>query len=91
MLPGDFPPWPAVRQQGERWLAAGCFETLAHDLRALLRHLLERHPRPSAVVLMVAPCQARQRAEREPVTMVTSAKRAARFTSPWTLWATCWP
>ena len=51
MLPGDFPPWQAVEQQGKRWLAAGCFEALAHDLRELLRLLLERHPQPSAVVL----------------------------------------
>lgn len=51
MLPGDFPPWQAVEQQGKRWLAAGCFESLAHDLRELLRLLLERNPRPSAVVL----------------------------------------
>ena len=36
-MPNDFPPWSAVYQQAQRWLAAGCFETLAQDLRALLR------------------------------------------------------
>ena len=36
-MPNDFPPWAAVYQQSQRWLAAGCFETLAQDLRALLR------------------------------------------------------
>ena len=32
-MPNDFPPWSAVYQQTQRWLAAGCFETLAQDLR----------------------------------------------------------
>ena len=27
MLPGDFPPWQVVQQQGERWVRAGCFES----------------------------------------------------------------
>ena len=50
-LPGDFPPWHAVYQQARRWLAAGCFEAMAHDLRELLRLAAGRDPRPSAVVL----------------------------------------
>ena len=33
-LPHDLPPWPAVYQQTQRWLAAGCFEAMAHDPRA---------------------------------------------------------
>ncbi len=33
----DPPPWAAVYQQAQRWLNAGCFEELAHDLRAVLR------------------------------------------------------
>jgi transposase len=32
-LPVDFPPWAAVYQQARRWLEAGCFEALVHDLR----------------------------------------------------------
>ena len=36
-MPNDLPPWEAVYQQAQRWLAAGCFEQLADDLRALLR------------------------------------------------------
>ena len=35
-MPNDLPPWEAVYQQAQRWLAAGCFEQLADDLRALL-------------------------------------------------------
>jgi transposase len=37
LLPTNFPPWPAAYQQTHRWLAAGCFEALVHDLRLLLR------------------------------------------------------
>lgn len=51
LLPNDFPPWEIVYQQTQRWLVAGCFETLVHDLRALLRVLAERRPQPSAVIL----------------------------------------
>jgi transposase len=50
-LPGDFPPWAAVYQQMQRWLAAGCFEAIVHDLRALLRAAEGRHVHPSAVIL----------------------------------------
>jgi transposase len=50
-LPHDFPPWPAVYQQARRWLAAGCFEDMAHDLRELLRIAAGRNPSPSAVIL----------------------------------------
>src|SRR3712207_6747376 len=37
MLPHDFPPWEAVYQRTRRWLKAGVFEQMLHDLRALLR------------------------------------------------------
>ncbi len=36
-MPNDLPPWFAVYQQSQRWLAAGVFESLAQDLRAVLR------------------------------------------------------
>jgi transposase len=50
-LPGDFPPWHAVYQQARRWLAAGCFEAMTHDLRVILRLAAGRDPRPSAAIL----------------------------------------
>jgi len=46
-LPKDFPPWEMVYQQTRRWLAAGCFEAIVHDLRAADG----RDPEPTAVVL----------------------------------------
>jgi transposase len=51
MLPHDFPPWEAVYQQARRWHRAGAFEAVAHDLRVILRLVLERNPRPSAAIL----------------------------------------
>jgi transposase len=50
-LPNDRPPWPVVHQQGQRWLRAGVFEALVHDLRALLRLAAGRPPQPTAVIL----------------------------------------
>ena len=51
MLPHDFPRWEAVYQQTQRWLRAGCFEALAHDLRMVLRLAAGRDGQPSAVIL----------------------------------------
>ena len=50
-LPHDFPPWAAVYQQTQRWIAAGVFEQIAHDLRVLLRGIKDRRDHPSAAVL----------------------------------------
>lgn len=50
-LPHDFPPAAAVYQQARRWLAAGVFEDIAHDLRAILRLVGGRDARPTAAVL----------------------------------------
>ena len=50
-MPNDFPPWAAVYQQSQRWLAAGCFVTLAQDLRALLRLASGRAEEPTAAII----------------------------------------
>jgi transposase len=49
-LPGDLPPWEAVYQQTRRWLDAGVFETMAHDLREVLRWAAGRDAQPTAVI-----------------------------------------
>jgi transposase len=51
MLPHDFPPWQAVYQQTHRWLSAGVFEAMVHDLRALLRLAKGRDKEPTAAIL----------------------------------------
>jgi transposase len=50
-LPHDFPPWTAVYQQARRWIAAGVFEQIAHDLRMILRLVDEREAQPTATIL----------------------------------------
>ena len=50
-MPNELPPWAAVYQQAQRWLAAGCFEALADDLRAVLRLAAGRAEEPSAVII----------------------------------------
>jgi transposase len=49
-LPHDLPPWTAVYQQARRWLHAGTFEDIAHDLRMIARLVAEREAQPSAVI-----------------------------------------
>ena len=50
-MPHDLPPWPAVYQQTRRWMAAGVFEAIVHDLRELLRLVQGRAPEPTAAIL----------------------------------------
>ena len=51
MMPHEFPPWPAMYQQMRRWLDAGCFEAMVHDLRVLLREYAGRAGQPGAMIL----------------------------------------
>jgi transposase len=50
MMPNDLPPWEAVYQQTQRWLNAGVFETVVHDLRVVLRLAEGRKGQPSAAI-----------------------------------------
>ena len=50
-MPHDLPPWYTVYQQTQRWLRAGVFEDIVHDLRALLRLAEGRDEAPSAIIL----------------------------------------
>jgi len=50
MMPNDLPPWEAVYQQTQRWLAAKVFRNMVHDLRALLRIAEGRQPEPTAAI-----------------------------------------
>jgi transposase len=50
-MPHDLPPWEAVYQQTQRWLKAGVFEEMIHDLRVLLRLSEGRALEPSAAIV----------------------------------------
>jgi transposase len=49
-MPHDLPPWAAVYQQARRWLAAGSFHAILHDLRAILRLAAGRPAEPTAAI-----------------------------------------
>jgi len=51
MMPNDLPPWEAVYQQTRRWMAAGVFELIVHDLRELVRLAQGRSAQPTAAIL----------------------------------------
>src|SRR5215469_4931750 len=51
MMPQDLPPWYDVSQQARRWLSAGCFENIVHDLRLVLREANGRNRQPTAAIL----------------------------------------
>jgi transposase len=50
MLPHDLPPWTVVYQQTQRWMRAGCFEAIVHDLREMLRQAQGRKAQPTAAI-----------------------------------------
>ena len=51
LLPNDLPPWTAVYQQWRRWMAAGCFEALVDDMRAIVRVAQGKSGTPSAAII----------------------------------------
>jgi transposase len=51
LMPHDLPPWHVVYQQSQRWIKAGVFESLVHDLRAVLRIAEGRKESPTAAIL----------------------------------------
>ena len=50
LMPNDLPPWEVTYQQTQRWLRAGVFEDMVHDLRVILRLAQGRHEQPSAAI-----------------------------------------
>ncbi len=50
MMPNDLLPWEMVYQQIQRWIRAGVFEAMVHDLRVLLRLAEGRNEQPSAAI-----------------------------------------
>ncbi len=50
MLAPDLPPWSTVYQHSHRWLKAGVFEAMVHDVREVLRVAQGRHAQPSAAL-----------------------------------------
>jgi transposase len=90
-LPNDFPPWEAVYAQAQRWLQAGVFEALVHDVRLLLRILQGRNPHPSAVILDSRTLPSTPESGHRGDTMGPSGGGGGRCMWRWTPWGTSWP
>jgi hypothetical protein len=96
LLPPTCPPWPVVYQQTRRWLEAGGFEALVHDLRRLLR-LAQGRAGPRRPALGGDPgragrgcCSRVRRAGRARAITGTSGAQAPRCLRRWTRWASAW-
>jgi transposase len=50
MMPNDLPHWYTVYQQSQRWIKAGVFEAIVHDLREVLRIATGKKAKPSAAI-----------------------------------------
>jgi transposase len=50
-MANDLPPWEIVYQQTQRWIKAGVFEAMTHDLRVVLRLFERRKADPSAAIV----------------------------------------
>lgn len=51
MIPHDLPPWYTIYQQTMRWIGAGVFDAIVHDLRKILRLAEGRKKEPSAAII----------------------------------------
>jgi transposase len=91
LMPHGLPAWNVVYQQTQRWIKAGSFEAMVHDLRAILRLALERNADPSAVILDSRTVQSTPESG-EPVAVLAATKSARdRRCMPRSIpWATCW-
>jgi len=84
-MPHDLPPWEAVYQQTRRWLKAGVFEAMVHDLRVILRLSEGRTPVPTGRPYSTrAPYSPHPRAATGAAGTGTNAGRAPKYTLPWT-------
>jgi transposase len=91
-MPHELPPWEAVYQQTQRWLHAGVFEEMVHDLRVLLRLSEGRALDPTPTILDSRTLQSTpDRAALGAATTGRSARRVRRYTRRWTHWDTCSP
>jgi transposase len=94
MIPHDLPPWSAIHPQTMRWVRAGCFEAMAHDLRAIVRHRAPgRGPGGGSHggdLRAAAPCRPRRKAESGQARMGISDEKVPRCISRWIHSGICW-
>src|SRR5215217_2826216 len=91
-MPHDLPPWEAVYQQTRRWLSAGLFEEMVHDLHLLFCDFQRagrqsRRRRYSTLALRSTP----ESGSRGGYDGAKRKKGARRCTRRWRPWGTCSP
>jgi hypothetical protein len=83
-MPHDLPPWEAIYQQTQRWIKAGVFEGMVHDLRALLRLSEGRTSDPSAAILDARTLRSTpESGHRAGYPTDTRARRVQKYTPRW--------
>jgi len=78
-LPHDLPPWEAVYQQSQRWIAAKVFEAIVHDLRALFAWRRASQINLPQRSLMVARCNLLPKAENVPGTTDKKKRKGSKI------------
>jgi transposase len=91
LMPHDLPPWYTVYQQTQRWVRAGVFEAIVHDLRHLIRLGAGRDEDPTPSSMMVEQCNPRHKAAGARVTTGIKNAKATKCIWRWILWVICWP
>ena len=88
-MPHDYPPWPAIFQQMQRWMRldalSGWSRTRAFCCASLPDARASRRQRVSTA----APCNPRPRAVRGLATTARNGARVRRFTLQSTRWVIC--
>jgi transposase len=78
LMPHDLPPWYTVYQQGQRWINAGVFEDMVHDLRALIRLAKGKKELPTAAIFDGRTVHLLPKVEKEPGMTAINVKKAAK-------------
>src|SRR5918994_3418601 len=83
-MPHDLPPWETIYQQTQRWIRAGVFKEMVHDLRVLLRLSKGRFSEnPRQPYSTLAPCSLLPRVVLVAATMERSVRRARKCMRRW--------
>ena len=90
LTPNDLPPWYVIHQQTQRWIKAGCFEAMAHDLRAILRLLEDKAQEPSAAIYDSRTLQSSPESGARAGYDGYKRRKARRCMRRWTRWDICW-
>jgi transposase len=90
MLPHDSHEWTVAYQQAPRWVQAGVFEKVSHDLRIVLRLVDDREAEPSATILDGRTLQSTPESGQRAGYDGAKKKNGSKYMRPWIRWKICW-